>query len=126
MTAGAGDNVIRGTSLNDYIDAGAGADAVFGGVGNDTIVGGAGLDAVAGGPGLDTYVAGVSISAQRTMFNSQTISLAALGGRETIREFERIQFTDGILALDLDGNAGQGYRIYQAAFARTPDKGGLS
>ena len=27
--------------------------------------------------------------------------------------------------MDIDGNAGQAYRIYQAAFNRTPDNGGL-
>jgi hypothetical protein len=38
---------------------------------------------------------------------------------------ERIVFEDGVLALDLNGNAGMAYRIYQAAFARTPDNDGL-
>jgi hypothetical protein len=38
---------------------------------------------------------------------------------------ERVQFTDRTLALDIDGNAGQAYRLYKAAFDRTPDKPGL-
>ena len=38
---------------------------------------------------------------------------------------ERIQFTDRTLGLDIDGNAGQAYRLYKAAFDRVPDKGGL-
>lgn len=38
---------------------------------------------------------------------------------------ERIKFTDKIVALDIDGNAGQAYRLYKAAFDRTPDKEGL-
>lgn len=40
---------------------------------------------------------------------------------------ERIRFTDKTLALDVDGDgiAGQAYRLYQAAFARTPDAEGL-
>jgi hypothetical protein len=38
---------------------------------------------------------------------------------------ERIAFADATVALDVDGSAGQVYRIYQAAFNRTPDKGGL-
>ncbi|MFA9216342.1 MAG: DUF4214 domain-containing protein [Sphingomonadaceae bacterium] len=37
----------------------------------------------------------------------------------------RLQFADVALALDLDGNAGQSYRIYQAAFNRKPDLAGL-
>jgi Domain of unknown function (DUF4214) len=38
---------------------------------------------------------------------------------------ERLQFSDTSFALDIDGAAGQAYRIYQAAFNRTPDAGGL-
>ena len=38
---------------------------------------------------------------------------------------ERIQFADKSVALDIDGNAGQAYRLYKAAFDRTPDKAGL-
>lgn len=38
---------------------------------------------------------------------------------------ERIKFTDKSLALDIDGNAGQAYRLYKAAFDRAPDKAGL-
>ena len=38
---------------------------------------------------------------------------------------ERITFSDTSVALDINGVGGQAYRIYQAAFARTPDPGGL-
>lgn len=38
---------------------------------------------------------------------------------------ERIKFTDKSLALDIDGNAGQAYRLYKAAFDRMPDNTGL-
>jgi hypothetical protein len=34
-------------------------------------------------------------------------------------------FSDATVALDINGTAGQAYRIYQAAFNRTPDNGGL-
>lgn len=37
----------------------------------------------------------------------------------------RVQFTDATVALDIEGNAGKAYRLYQAAFNRTPDLGGL-
>ncbi len=39
---------------------------------------------------------------------------------------ERLEFADYTLALDLDGTAGQVYRLYQAAFDRQPDFDGLS
>ncbi|MEC4717818.1 DUF4214 domain-containing protein [Noviherbaspirillum sp. CPCC 100848] len=37
----------------------------------------------------------------------------------------RLVFVDGTVALDIDGNAGQVYRLYQAAFNRSPDLPGL-
>ena len=46
-------------------------------------------------------------------------------GTDTIQNIERIKFSDTTIALDIDGNGGQAYRIYQAAFNRTPDQGGL-
>jgi hypothetical protein len=36
-----------------------------------------------------------------------------------------LKFSDKTIALDIDGTAGQCYRIYKAAFARTPDLAGL-
>jgi len=42
-----------------------------------------------------------------------------------LKNVERVEFTDKIVALDIDGISGKGYRIYQAAFARTPDNEGL-
>ena len=45
---------------------------------------------------------------------------------DTLVSIERIQFSDGTLALDISGNAGQTYRLYQAAFDRTPDTPGLA
>lgn len=38
---------------------------------------------------------------------------------------ERIKFSDKSIAVDIDGNAGQAYRLYKAAFDRAPDKVGL-
>lgn len=47
-------------------------------------------------------------------------------GTRTFTSIVRLRFTDSVIAWDLDGNAGQIYRLYQAAFNRTPDSGGLS
>lgn len=47
-------------------------------------------------------------------------------GTDRLTSIDRIVFADGILALDIEGTAGQAYRIYEAAFDRTPDLGGLS
>ncbi|UTY59850.1 DUF4214 domain-containing protein [Massilia sp. erpn] len=37
----------------------------------------------------------------------------------------RLRFADATIALDINGNAGDTYRLYQAAFNRKPDAGGL-
>ena len=42
-----------------------------------------------------------------------------------LNSVERVRFTDKSVALDIDGNAGQAFRLYNAAFDRTPDKSGL-
>jgi len=51
--------------------------------------------------------------------NSVTVNGAAL------LNVERLVFADQTLALDDEAAAGQTYRLYQAAFARAPDQGGL-
>jgi hypothetical protein len=43
----------------------------------------------------------------------------------TLSNVERLVFNDWTFALDDEGAAGQTYRLYQAAFARTPDYAGL-
>lgn len=40
-------------------------------------------------------------------------------------DVERLKFSDGVLAFDFDGVAGQMFRLYQAAFNREPDDAGL-
>ncbi len=121
-------DLIRGTSTNDLIDAGPGNDAIFASYGNDTITGGPGLDNATGGRGLDTYVTGLAWSdrAGLTYAASGPSTLRVPEGTEFISDVERFVFGDRVLAFDLDGTAGQGYRLYQAAFARTPDVPGLS
>ena len=58
---------------------------------------------------------------------SWTITGADIGS-DTLTGFKRIEFNDGVLALDIDAGdtAGQAYRLYQAAFARPPDMPGVS
>jgi hypothetical protein len=47
------------------------------------------------------------------------------GSSTKLANVERLQFSDQTVALDIKGNAGESYRLYQAAFNRTPDKVGL-
>lgn len=53
-----GDDVIRGTDLNDEIDGKAGDDVIYGNKGNDEIRGGSGNDRIYGGKGNDVIYDG--------------------------------------------------------------------
>jgi len=50
---------------------------------------------------------------------------AANSDADTLFGYERVAFDNGTLAYDLEGNAGQAFRLYQAAFDRAPDVAGL-
>ena len=43
-----------------------------------------------------------------------------IDGTVTLSNVERFSFSDTVIALDVDGTAGQAYRIYRAAFDRDP------
>ena len=93
---------------------------------NDTLTSTTGNDTFDGGAGIDTVVfsgnrAAYTVSKSSTVW---TVSSTAQGV-DSLSNVERLKFADTSLALDTDGNAGQIYRLYQAAFNRTPDKGGL-
>jgi hypothetical protein len=47
------------------------------------------------------------------------------GATQMLTGVERLQFSDTNIGLDINGAGGQAYRIYQAAFNRTPDAKGL-
>ena len=64
----------------------------------------------------------ISGSSDRLAFgltSVERIKIEYAGGTENEKHI-------GTFALDVEGNAGQVYRLYQAAFARTPDTAGLS
>jgi hypothetical protein len=127
ITAGGANDRIRGTGTHDVINAGAGDDVVYAASGNDWIIGGSGLDYISGGLGLDTYVTGLSPDQMDQLIYGGLLfsSLQTPSGSEWITDVERFVFGNKTLAFDIEGNAGQAYRIYQAAFDRTPDEEGL-
>lgn len=51
--------------------------------------------------------------------------LTGQGGSTGVPRNARLRFADISLAFDLDGVSGKGFRLYRAAFARTPDAAGL-
>lgn len=56
VTAGAGDDIIIGTTGNDTLAGSSGNDLLSGGEGNNTLNGGAGVDTMTGGGGNDVFV----------------------------------------------------------------------
>lgn len=98
--------------------------------GNDTI-GSANASSAAtsinGGLGIDTAVYSgrqADYSVTRTANDTMTVRGVAID--DTLLSVERLRFSDKLVAMDLDGNAGQAYRLYNAAFHRTPDTPGLT
>ena len=97
------------------------------------MIGGAGSDQINLGAGFDTVTYQMGTRAQHTVAvtGRTTDGVSATvrkpdGSLDAVTGVDRIKFTDGVLAFDTTGNAGQVYRLYQAAFARTPDTAGLA
>ncbi|WP_342116704.1 DUF4214 domain-containing protein [Pseudoduganella sp. OTU4001] len=105
-----------------------GNDRITGSAGNDTLDGGAGDDILDGGAGWDTAVYAGARAALTVGVNMgtgvRTVSSAS-SGTDTLSNIERIRFADVAVAFDVEGHAGDVYRLYQAAFDRHPDHGGL-
>lgn len=95
--------------------------------GNDTFTATSGNDVYNGLGGLDTVVMGAARSAVTVSELAGSLTTTGAGtGSDQFSNVERLKFTDGTLAFDLDGSSGQTYRLYQSAFDRTPDQAGLS
>lgn len=119
---------ISGTANTDFMAGTSGHDIIDLGGGNDRITGSAGSDAITGGAGLDrvTYAGSRSGFVFASAGGDISTVAKAGGGSDTLTGVERIYFGDGsAVALDIDGAAGQTYRLYQAAFDRKPDVGGF-
>jgi hypothetical protein len=124
----AGDDLVTGDGASVSLFGFAGSDTLVGTAGSDTLDGGAGNDALNGAAGLDTavfsvarddYAIALSVSGRTVSDNFGT------DGTDHLTDIERLEFSDKMVAFDIDDTAGQAYRIYQAAFNRTPDEGGL-
>jgi hypothetical protein len=126
----AGNDTITGSAGADILLGYAGNDTIAGGAGNDTITGGIGNDAIDGGAGIDTARysgASTTYTIARTATGFTVTDKSGVNGADTLAGIERLQFGDKALALDVDAGSigGQIYRLYNAAFARTPDAYGV-
>jgi hypothetical protein len=97
-----------GTANNDVIKVTAanGSHAIDGGAGRDT--------AVIAGKFADYKVV-------KETWGYGVTDKVGSGGHDSLINVERLQFNDVNVALDIDGPAGQVYRLYKAAFDREPD-----
>lgn len=60
----------------------------------------------------------------KTGTNTYTVVQAG-GSTDTLVNVDRLKFLDATVAIDINDHGGQAYGLYQAAFNRTPDSGGL-
>lgn len=114
------DPSLIGSDASERINALAGDDVVFGSAGDDTISGGDDSDRVVYG--------GSSATHRPSLGEDGTVTLLKPDGTDSLEGVERIDLTDGDYLYDLalgTEAVDLGYRLYSAAFARTPDEGGL-
>lgn len=119
----------------DSITGSIHGDYLMGYAGNDTIRGGGNSDFIDGGDGTDTSLYGTLRENITITKSGSTITLIQNFDRfdigidkpETLVNVERLKFIDGTLAFDVGQweTAGEAYRLYRAAFTRTPDNSGL-
>lgn len=105
-----------------------GGETLRGSAGDDLFISSAGNDTFIGNGGRDT----VRYAEKQARFHIDVTSTGATiadtaqaEGCDTLVGVQRVQFADTAVALDVAGNAGQVYRLYQAAFNRKPDLPGL-
>ncbi len=132
---------INGTDGADSRTGTPADDTLSGLAGNDLLTGGAGNDSIDGGSGIDTAVFTGKLASYTLTSSGSTYTVrdnAGRDGTDGLVNVERLQFSDVKVALDIAGNstaglnpasladAGQVYRLYQAAFNRAPDNAGLA
>ncbi len=117
--------IANGVVIENAI-GGSAADTLTGNASNNVLTGRGGNDLLDGGAGIDT-------AAYSGLRNAYTITKTSTGytvsgggeGIDGLANIERLIFADAKVAIDTAGSGGMAYRLYQAAFNRTPDAAGL-
>lgn len=98
---------LNGTANNDNLTGGTGIDSLNGLAGNDQLYGLAGNDRLLGGAGIDTALyAGTKNNYSITRKGSEFTLSSMSEGTDTLRDIERLAFSDVKVAFDMDGSAG--------------------
>ena len=113
------DNNLRGNAQNNELRGGAGDDYLIGLEGSDMLDGGAGRDVAA----YSEWSFDLLVRREGSGFILR--SKNSPNDTDTLVNVERIKLNDMMMALDVDGVGGKAYRIYEAAFDRSPDPAGL-
>jgi len=123
----AASELLRGTGTDDTIYTEGGRDEIYTAQGNDTIIANGQLIDVNGGPGVDTVVTGITLANLSDIGGSGYFHyIYAEADYARFYGVERLIFNNAAVAFDTEGNAGEAYRLYQAALDRAPDVSGLS
>jgi len=106
------------------------ATVATGGSGNDYLIGLGNGAKLSGAGGVDTAIYGYDRGSYDVVRAASGTSVMkkvwdGSGVADTLDGVERLMFSDISVALDIDGAAGQAYRLYRAAFDRVPDKAGI-
>ena len=117
---GSTDDTVFGSSRNDIADLGGGKNYFDGRGGTDTLY----LTGTRDQYTITKTANGFVVSNEAQGIHTETVNVERIGFLSDNEE--GLDPANGTLAFDTDGIAGQAYRIYQAAFDRTPDTAGLS
>jgi hypothetical protein len=124
-----GNDILNGSDGNDTLLGFDGNDAVVAGPGDDIVFGGGGDDVIDGGAGFDTagYAGWMSdYKIERTPNGLTITALHSREGTDTLMNIDRVEFSDKVLVpIDANGPGGEVFRLYRAAFDRSPDEAGL-
>jgi Tol biopolymer transport system component len=123
--------LVSGTSGADPLSGGPGIDTLNGLGGDDSLFGLGGPDALRGGDGNDLLNGGIGTdtalySGARSAYNLTPTAtghtVTGIEGTDTLTSIERLEFSDGILALDTQrgGHTFDAYALFNAGFNRVP------
>lgn len=125
LTGGDGGERLEGSAGADILEGGAGDDHFYGGAGGDLFYGRRGLDTAHYDGQRAHYDIELQLDPPTLIYSVADLRGGVHDGSDRLIEVERIVFADGAIALDYQYGAGQAYRLYRAAFDRTPDEVGL-
>lgn len=113
---------------DNILVGGTEADILRGFDGNDVLKGSAGNDVLDGGAGQDQALFSGARSSYTIVEMNGTTTVTDGTDTDQLTGIEELHFDDSVVSLvsDVEALSAQVYRLYQAAFGRTPDTAGLS